>query len=118
MLSCHCPECDDAEWFYTPPENYELIPHRISNRRFRCASCKQLIDHGSTVIRFERTRPAASAIEERIFGEHSYAVPIAPLFWCERCADLYWSLTELGYCVGPEEDVRELVKEYAELRHG
>ena len=34
---------------------------------------------------------------------------------CERCADLMFSLTELGYCAAPWEDQRELVAEYADM---
>lgn len=118
MLTCACPDGFDAEWYYTPPEDYETVPHRISNRRFRCASCRSLIEHGSTVIRFERSRPARFPIEERIYGEDDDAVPMPALFWCERCADLYWSLTELGFCVGPEDNALKLAKEYAEMNHG
>ena len=57
------------------------------------------------------------AAEEKIYGEFQgdNGVPLAPKYLCERCADLLFSLTELGYCERPWEDQRELVREYAEM---
>jgi hypothetical protein len=40
------------------------------------------------------------------------------MFHCEVCADLFFSLRELGFeCVAPDENMRELVLEYAEMQH-
>ena len=52
-------------------------------------------------------------IELSIYGEDG-EIPLAPFYFCEICADLYFSLFELGFeCLGPGEDMREMVKEYA-----
>ena len=115
MLTCDCDIFCEAEWYYEPPWDYEVIPRRDSNRRYKCGSCGNLIDHDSLSIRFVRYRAPKSDLESRIYGEDYDSVPLASIYWCERCADLYFSLTELGYCVGPDDHALELVKEYAEL---
>ncbi len=110
-LSCACPEFDGSEdWWYELPVDYMTMPHR--QRRVRCKSCGALIDSGATVIRFCRFRRAADLIEERIFGDGEVA--LAPWWHCEECADLYWSLSELGFCVYPADRMRDLVAEYRE----
>lgn len=53
-------------------------------------------------------------IEYRIYGDDG-EIPRAPAYLCETCADLAFSLEELGYCPQPWENQRELVAEYAEL---
>jgi hypothetical protein len=113
-LSCGCEFWGDATVVYDEPADYQAMPAR--KRRVRCASCGDLINAGATVIGFDRRRPARSDVELRIYGEDHDAVPMSALWHCERCADLWWSLTELGYCVAPDESMLELVREYAELR--
>lgn len=52
-------------------------------------------------------------MEEKIFGGGA-KIPLAKQYMCERCADLFFSLQDLGFdCVSPYEDQRELVQEYA-----
>ena len=107
-LSCSCGDSDDWAWTYQPPVRYTTFP--ILRRRKRC-SCGDLIKPGEQVAMFECSRPPRSDIEERIYGEE---VPIADKWLCERCSDLYFSFAELGYCVGPDENMLELVEEYAD----
>ena len=110
-LSCSC-SYDDAPWFYFHPEDYSVMPPRA--RRCRCSSCRELIDAGATVAAFERSRPTCSDVEDSIWGGDD--VPMATWFLCERCTDLYFSLYELGFqCVAPDDDMREMVQEYAAL---
>lgn len=55
-------------------------------------------------------------IEAKIYGEGN-EVPMPTWFMCERCGDLYYSLTELGFCISlGSDDMRDLVREYAEMR--
>jgi hypothetical protein len=76
-----------------------------------------LIKPGDTTIQFVRWRGVASDIEARIYGDDG-EVPLGPMFHCEVCADLFFSLIELGFeCVAPDENMRELVQEYAEMQH-
>lgn len=114
-LTCECDgDYDDAQWYWWAPDDYSTMPEQ--RRRRRCQSCQTLIANGAVVARFERSRYAISYIEECIYGE-GCDVPLAAHYLCETCADLYFSLIELGFCgVGPGENMRELVREYASLR--
>lgn len=109
-LSCSCPSADDLEQWWFCPGDYSVLTARRSRR---CQSCGELIRPGDLVAKFERERIAQWGVEERIWGDA--AIPMAPWYHCERCADLYFSLEELGFCVDPNDDMRELVKEYADL---
>lgn len=105
-LSCSCDYSGDAEWWWYRPDDYSTFPQR---RAARCRSCKALIRAGDICTIFLRERIPNGYLEERIYGDE---VPLAPWYHCETCADLYFSLDELGFCVRPDEDMLELVKEY------
>jgi len=111
MLSCSCDfGPGDCDWYYVHPHDYAVLQ---TKRRRRCASCRELINVGDTITAFERWRDVRDDVEESIYGDDGQ-VPLASMYHCERCADLYFSLYELGFeCISPNEDVRELVKEYA-----
>jgi hypothetical protein len=115
-LSCSCEEPDEAEFYWTESSDYSAMP--VLNRRKRCtaAGCGKLINAGETVLMFERSRYPVSDIEERIYGDGYDAVPLAERYLCETCADLYLSLRELRFCVSPDENIRELVREYAAMQ--
>lgn len=110
-LTCGC--WDDIEpgmkMAYGPDKYAPLTAYR----RQRCMSCKELIDVGSIAAKVTRYKVPESGIEIKIYG-YDGEIPIAPKWLCERCADLYFSLEELGYCVNPHDDMRELAKDYAE----
>ena len=104
---------DGIGWFYESPDDYQALD-RI--RAVRCASCKTMILPGKTSIKFLRFREPKNDREEKRCGDNG-GVPISPMFHCEVCADLYFSLEELGFeCVAPDENMRELVQEYAALQ--
>lgn len=87
----------------------------LSTKRSRkCCSCKEKISVGDTCCEIPRYKVPESDIEERIYGEDG-EVPKASAYMCERCADLLFSLKELGYCEQPWEDQRTLVADYAEM---
>ena len=102
MLSCECPG-DFSHTYYVLPDDYQTLQ---TTRRKRCSSCNQLIDIGSTVLKFERYT----------YGEYGDEVPASPRWMCEECGDLFYSLDELGFCLYLGDDMRALVKEYAEMR--
>jgi len=111
-LSCSC-NFDEPEYWIWSPDDYSTMPAR--KRRYRC-SCGKLLNAGETVTRFERTRDSRTDIEIAIYGEGETAITLAPKYLCERCSDLYFSLDELGFeCVDPNENMLELVKQYAEM---
>ena len=112
-LSC---ECDDwcpepGDWYFSAPRDYSNFAER---RRVRCSSCKVLISPGDLCVEFERFKVPDGAIQERIWGEDG-AIPIASWWHCENCADLYYSLSELGFCFPINESMRNLAREYAEM---
>lgn len=111
-LSCYCDYYDDYEWFYYSPVDYTKLD---TTKRKRCSSCGSLIDINATVAKFNCFRPPKDEIEEKIYGEDG-EIEMAPKYLCEECADIYFSLFELGFeCVSPEENMRELLEEYKEL---
>ena len=111
-LSCCCGyEREPGMRLAYGPDDYEELSAR---RRQRCMSCTGLIDVGAIAARITMVRIAGNEIEERIYGEGG-EIPLADKWLCERCADLYFSLDELGFCVNPHDDMRELVEEYAEM---
>lgn len=112
-LSCDCPDGGDYAWYYYTPDDYSTFPPR---RRVRCCSCKTLISPGDTVGEFKRSRHPRTDIEERIYGECG-EIWLAPNYMCETCTDLYYSLTELGYCITMDEgeSMQDLAKQAAEI---
>ena len=111
-LTCYCDwEGDiDTIWF-EPPDDYSKLN---TKRRKRCSSCGDLIDVGAIVIEWRRWRHPQDDVQLNIYAEDA-ELDLAPAYNCERCADLYWSLQDLGFeCVLGDEDMVELVKEYAE----
>lgn len=113
-LSCSCDDFDyePGQWFWDSMG--ECAPLK-SKRAKRCWSCKELIPVGALCSEITRQKVPKTEVEQRIYGdfEGDNGVPIASKYLCERCADLCFSLEDLGYCPEPWEDQRELVKEYA-----
>lgn len=112
-LSCEC-NTDDYDygdgWYWMKPGGYTELK---TTRRKRCCSCQKLIDLNSTVIEFERFRSTHTEIEERIWGD---GIPLCYWYMCECCSDLFFSLDELGYCISLGDSMKELVKEYQEIK--
>lgn len=106
-LSCDC--YVDAEWFYEGPDDYEVLS---TKRGRRCCSCNKLIKVGEIVTKHTCWRsPTPFSIEESIYGDE---VPMAPKYHCEECADIEFSLLELGFCIVLGDEMRELSRQYAE----
>lgn len=111
-LSCSCPDWDPepGEHIWYEPAGYIEFAAR---RRQRCWSCNELISIGALCSRIGRFRIPDTDVECSIYGEDG-EIPLANKYLCERCSDIYYSLSELGFCVSPMEDQRELLKEYVE----
>lgn len=107
-LSCYCG--DDYEWWYNPPNDYSYLDTKRSRK---CCSCGERIAVGELQATFECWKFAEHEVERRIYGDDG--MPLAAKHMCERCADLYYSLEALGYCITLGDDMRDLVAEYAEL---
>lgn len=106
-LSCDCGEWDgETGWCYYDPEDFTVFARK---RRKRCSSCKELIDIGAECLQFDRERGAKYEIEENI---HGYYVPIAPLYMCSSCGEIYLNLHDVGYCLAPDDDMRKCMATY------
>jgi len=95
------------------PNDYEPMK---AKRRQRCMSCDELIDVEATAAMVTRYRIPETEIECRIYGEDG-EIPIPHKWLCEKCADIYFSLEDLGYCVNPHDNMIDLVKMYARLHN-
>lgn len=112
-LSCEC-DFDGMEpgmKMWVEIDDYTTLK---TKRARHCTSCKERIEVGSICAEAPRFKVPEHEIELNIYGEDG-EIPLASKYLCERCADLFFSLKELGFCEQPWEDQRELVKEYAEM---
>lgn len=105
-LTCECSE--DGEWTFYPPDDFTVM----QQPRGRCSSCGSVIRAGDTIVEFYCERVPRHWVEEKIYGDY---VPMRLKRLCERCGGLYFSLSELGYCVAPSENMMDLVQEYAAI---
>lgn len=105
-VACDC-SGGDYDWYYIPPKDFQALE---TSRRKRCYSCRELIELGADCGAFDRVRSPISEVEERIYGEDG-EIELAPVFMCEECVGLFWSITELGFCINLEkgERMRDLV---------
>ena len=106
-ISCDCGS-EDYEWFYDQPNYFTPLD---TNKRQRCFSCRELIDIGLDCGKFGSWRLPLNDIEERIYG-YEGEVPRADFYMCEECTGLFWSITDLGFCISLHkgETMRELAK--------
>lgn len=112
-LTC---SCGDGDWepgmtIWYDAKDYTTL---ATKRPRKCCSCGEKIEVGAMCAEVPRFKVPESDVEVRIYGEDG-EVPRAPAHLCERCADIAFSLDDLGYCMQPWEDQRELVAEYAEM---
>ncbi|MEZ7198911.1 hypothetical protein [Pseudodesulfovibrio karagichevae] len=114
-LSCSCDgSIYDYDWVYDGPSDFfPFKEHGEYKRRKRCASCGELIEFNAECVRYDRFRAPRSEYEENRFGSE---VCISPIFHCEKCAEIYVTLWEIGYrCMSPDVPVREHLEEYWQI---
>ncbi len=111
-LSCKCedfdPEPGEIVWEF--PREYSAYPRK---RPAKCCSCEEKIIQGSICGEIKRFKIPDNDVEIRIYHEDG-EIPRASRWMCETCTDLAFSFEDLGYCIQPWENQRELVKEYAD----
>lgn len=100
-ISCDCGG-GDYEWWYRPPTDYSKLD---TKRRQRCFSCRELIELGTDVGHFTNWRLPRTEIEERIYGEDG-EICMADTYMCETCIGLFWSMTDLGFCISLDKGER------------
>lgn len=112
MLSCTCLDeydPDSCSWWFFSPTDMKPYP---KDRRKRCSSCGVMVGKGDPCLEFPRGRGPRSDVEEDIYGDE---IPLAPMFFCERCAEIYLNLSDIGYCFTPTDNMKEALEEYWEL---
>ena len=109
-LSCSCPDDypDPGMTLWTDPREYSVLS---TSKRQRCCSCNILINIGETISIVHRHKIPETDIECKIYGEDG-EIPRANKFMCEKCTDIFFSLQELGFCVGAWENQFDLLKQY------
>lgn len=100
-ISCDC-GVGDYEWWYSAPTDFSILK---ASKRKRCFSCRELINLGADVGKFSNWRIPRTEIEERIYGEEG-EILLADTYMCETCIGLFWSMTELGFCISMEKGER------------
>ena len=111
-LTCERDGGDECEWYYHQPKDFSTLNTKRSRK---CCSCGTKIKPSAPVLPFDRFRPAASDVEERIHGGE---VPLATMYMCEKCGDQAMNLNELGYATPPGENMFDLLAQYVELQKG
>lgn len=109
-LSCSCNFDIDFDFYYKTDEEYAPLN---TKRGRRCDSCKKLIKVKETAMLFSIYRDSINDIEERIYGNE---YPLADKYMCEQCADLYVTLSSLGFCITLGRNMRDEVAEYNEIK--
>ncbi len=104
-LSCYCGDYDDSEWSYTYSNDFTTLQTKRSRK---CCSCGYRIKIGDDCMKFDRSKPPGSDIEERIYGDE---VPLASWYMCESCGGVFLSVKELGMCFNLDGNIKEQVRE-------
>lgn len=112
-LSCSCDfELEPGIKRWIADEDFSKMP--LLSRRKKCCSCNNLLEPGSEVVKITRNKVPETDVEIKIYGEDG-EIPLATWYLCEKCGEIYLTLTEIGYkCIYPPDtlDARE---EYWEI---
>ena len=98
MLTCAC--SDIFDWHYVESDNYTKYEE---NERIRCKSCGKSIRKNDLMIKFTRFKG-------------KYDKLLKAWCFCESCADIYYNLIELNYCIDIEDKMPDLLIEYKRLQ--
>jgi len=109
MLGCYCAEPVGTDWYYFEPDDFSVFEN---DRGKSCKSCQKKIAKGEICLRFPRGRATKSfSVEEIIYGD---AKRLADYYVCEKCGEIWFNLTELGYCLRLGDNFKEALVEYWE----
>ena len=109
-LSCTCDDYGDFDYYFEYPEWFSTMPER--KRRTRCHSCRTLLNPGDTVAEFLRYRFSDNEVDERIYGSE---VPLASVYYCERCGEIFFNLEATGMCVIIGGNIRDALEQYWDM---
>ncbi len=101
-------EGEPGQWYWIGPSDFSIYNKK---RRKKCFSCNDMIELNSYVAEFQRGRSPYSDIEAAICGDE---ILMAPIYFCEKCADIYFNLEDLGYNVSLM-NMNEALEEYQDI---
>lgn len=107
MCGCGEPDFEPGQVFYYNPSDYSTHLGKIS---CRCSSCGTKIAPRDVIAAFMRFKVPDCDYEVSRFGDDG-EVPRSPYRLCETCADIWFSLDELGFCSHPTDNQFENAKE-------
>lgn len=109
-LSCECFDNEDSTlgWYENPGDFSTIKETDI------CSSCDQKIDVGDIVIRIDGYRHPNEDEQKEWAIADDHEIPLDPIYLCEKCGDIYFSLNELGFCMSPHDSMSEILHEYHE----
>ena len=118
-ITCNYLDASDVDVpgpFYNMDEEVDYKTAPVLRRRKRCASCDIKINPGSTCTSHSRFTFPRSEVEARIVGggyeDWEVEIPLASVWLCEKCSDLYFSFLEKGFAVFPHEDMNLMLDDY------
>lgn len=117
-ITCSTFDIDDYDVpgpFYTDFSD-EYITAPVLGRRKRCASCNAFINPGALCTAHPRWTFPRTDVEADIVGEDT-EIPLAPVWVCEECSDLFLSFLEKGFSVFPHEDQHDNLVHYHDYVH-
>ena len=115
MLVCGCEDyCPDpGDTIIDTISDYRPAP--VTGYRNRCKNCKSMIEKNALCVEAKRFKIAETDVEISIYGEWegegTGEIRRASWWLCESCADVLFSLEELGYCV-PLDEITITLREY------
>lgn len=115
-LTCECGdyEPEPGHIVYEYKRDYSAL-NSIKSKRCVAGGCESRIRPGDTCVEIFRAKVPEHDVEIAIYGECG-EVPMASHYLCEKCADIFLTLDELGFCVNPYDNMHDLVRDYNEMR--
>ena len=101
MLTCLCD--DTPEFYYDDPKDFTVL----DAERYKCDSCTKVIRKGNTCLTFTCWSVAEDEWEDD--------EQITPRTVCEKCGEIYFNLSALGYCMVLGENWKDTLKEYWDI---
>ena len=109
-LSCYCDfDTEPGLVYWYPPGDYFAYS---KPRATACKCCGKRIESGDLVVSVSRYKVPEYEVELSIYGDDG-EIPRAPHYFCKTCADLYFSLYDIGFECVDIYNIRDEVRDYA-----
>ncbi len=104
-LACDCGDYDGSDGFYAPDNEEQPAPADT-----KCIGCCGEIKKGDEILIF---RSYEWEYEEDDKDADPVEIEKTRHYTCEKCTGIYWSLTDLGFCLGLDMGfITEALREY------